>query len=83
MTGGVAEVRQTAEAIEVSVPEAHRQELDTLVVLRLDGPAADIKVGALRSGSVATGKKAGASNVFRKMAEYGPTISEFQLFTSR
>ncbi len=100
MTGGVAEVRQTAEAIEVSVPEAHRQELDTLVVLRLDGPAAGIKVGTLRSGSVATGKKAGASNVFRKMAEYGPdkvldddpdtrwatdgpTISEFQLFTSR
>jgi len=72
MTGGVAEVRQTAEAIEVSVPEAHRQELDTLVVLRLDGPAAGIKVGALRSGSAATGKKAGASNVYCKMAEYGP-----------
>ena len=72
MTGGAAEVRQTDEAIEVSVPEANRQELDTLVVLRLDGPAAGIKVGALRSGSAAAGKKAGASNVYRKMAEYGP-----------
>ena len=72
MTGGEADVRQTAEAIEVSVPEAHRQELDTIVVLRLDGPAAGIKVSALRSGSVAAGKKAAASNVFSKMSRYGP-----------
>ena len=72
LTGGVAEVKQTAEAIEVSVPPAHRQELDTLVALRLDGPAADITAGVLRSDSVAAGKKAAASNVYRKMTQYGP-----------
>jgi len=72
LTGGAAEVKQTAEAVEVSVPPAHRQELDTLVALRLDGPAADIKVGVLRSGSAAAGKKATASNVYRKMTRYGP-----------
>ncbi|KPK50637.1 MAG: hypothetical protein AMK72_01700 [Planctomycetes bacterium SM23_25] len=72
LTGGTAEVRQTAEAIEVSVPPLRRQELDTLVALRLDGPAADIQVGALRSGSVATGKKAAASNVYRNMKQHGP-----------
>jgi len=72
LTGGTAEVRQTAEAIEVSVPPLRRQELDTLVALRLDGPAADIQVGALRSGSVAMGKKAAASNVYRNMKQHGP-----------
>ena len=72
LTGGTAEVRQTAEAVEVSVPQLRRQELDTLVALRLDGPAADIQVGALRSGSVATGKKAAASNVYRNMKQHGP-----------
>jgi len=40
LTGGKAEVKQTAEAIEISVAPADRQELDTIVVLTLDGPAA-------------------------------------------
>jgi alpha-L-fucosidase len=44
MTGGKADVKQTAEAFEVSVPPADRQELDTIVVLTLDGPASEIKV---------------------------------------
>ena len=39
MTGGAATVRQTALAIEISVPKAYRKELDTIVVLQLDGPA--------------------------------------------
>ena len=38
LTGGTATVKQTAEAIEVSVPKADRQEIDTIVVLKLDGP---------------------------------------------
>jgi alpha-L-fucosidase len=38
LTGGTPTVTQTAEAIEVSVPEANRQEIDTIVVLKLDGP---------------------------------------------
>jgi hypothetical protein len=41
LTGGEAEVKQTAEAIEISVAPADRQELDTIVVLTLDGPAAE------------------------------------------
>jgi len=39
MTGGAATVRQTALAIEISVPEAYRKELDTIIVLQLNGPA--------------------------------------------
>ncbi len=42
MTGGSATVRQTALAVEISVPEAYRKELDTIIVLQLDGPADDI-----------------------------------------
>ena len=41
LTGGTATVHQTADAIEVSVPKADRQEIDTIVALTLDGPAAD------------------------------------------
>ena len=43
MTGGTAEVKQTNKAVEVSMAAAHRQELDTIVVLTLDGPASEIK----------------------------------------
>ena len=43
LTGGTATVRQTEGAIEIFVPKAHQQELDTIVVLELDGPAAEVK----------------------------------------
>jgi len=39
MTGGAATVRQTGLAVEISVPKAYRKELDTIIVLQLDGPA--------------------------------------------
>jgi alpha-L-fucosidase len=39
LSGGKAEVRQTAKGLEVSVPENDRQSLDTVVALELDGSA--------------------------------------------
>ncbi len=72
LTGGAAQVRQTDEAVEVSVPAGDRSPIDTIVALRLDGPASEVRVGAVRSGSAALGKAATASNVYQKMAEYGP-----------
>jgi len=72
LTGGTAMVNQTDKRIEISVPPSHRQELDTIVVLELDGPAREAKPGKLGSGSAATGKAAKTSNVFRKMKEHGP-----------
>ena len=72
MTGGTAKVVQTDEGIEISVPAEHRQELDTIVVLELDGPAAGIEPLRQRSGSLALGKKATASNVFEKSETYSP-----------
>lgn len=43
LTGGSATIRQTASGIEVGVPLAERDPLDTIVKLVLDGPAATLK----------------------------------------
>ncbi len=72
LTGGTATVKQTEEAIEISVPQAHRRELDTIIVLKLDGPASEISTRTPLSGSLATAKKARASNFFQNMATHGP-----------
>ena len=72
LTGGTAAVKQTDQGIEITVPPAHRHALDTIVALQLDGPAFEAKVGTLASGSAAAGKKARASNFFRKSPTYSP-----------
>jgi len=72
MTGGAATVRQTRQAIEISVPKAYRRELDTIIVLELDGPANEISPRGLLSSSLTATKKAKASNVFQKNTAYGP-----------
>jgi len=43
LTGGTVKVNQLEERIEISVPSAHQNQIDTIVVLELDGPASDIK----------------------------------------
>jgi alpha-L-fucosidase len=73
LTGGAAAVKQSDEMIEVAVPRQDRHQIDTIVVLQLDGPAAEANPGRLASGAVSTGKPASASNVYRNMADrYGP-----------
>jgi alpha-L-fucosidase len=72
LTGGNATVNQNEKGIEISVPQADRQELDTIVVLELDGRAAEVKPGRLASGSVTTGKAATASNVYLNVEAHGP-----------
>ncbi len=37
MTGGAASIRQTEQGIEIFVPKAYQKELDTIIVLQLDG----------------------------------------------
>ncbi|MCC6123757.1 MAG: alpha-L-fucosidase [Pirellulales bacterium] len=73
LTGGTATITQSGDAINISVPKADRNEIDTIVALELDTPAAEAKALRANTQSVATGKKAAASNVFRKMVEvHGP-----------
>jgi alpha-L-fucosidase len=43
VTGGKATVKQTDAGIEIFVPPGDRRELDTIIALELNGPAAGIK----------------------------------------
>jgi alpha-L-fucosidase len=72
LTGGTATVKQTKEAIEISVPKAYQQEIDTIIKLQLDGPAGEIAPLGMLSSSLAYGKKARASNIFQNSTGYGP-----------
>jgi alpha-L-fucosidase len=69
---GKLKVRQTDEGIEIEVPPDSREEIDTIIELKLDGPAGDIEPIGIRSASLAAGKRAQASNVFQKNRHYGP-----------
>ena len=73
LTGGAATIKQTHDAIEIALPAADRQETDTVIALELDRAAGDIAPLAplIAWQSLATGKKATASNVFQGNAEYG------------
>jgi alpha-L-fucosidase len=70
MTGGTVSVKQTKEAIQISVPKSCRQELDTIIVLELNGPAITISPRALISNSLTVGKKVRASNIYQRNSAY-------------
>ncbi len=70
MSGGTVTVKQTQRAIEISVPKSYRQDIDTIIVLELNGPASTISPRGLLSSSLTAEKKARASNVFQKNAGY-------------
>ena len=72
MTGGKLSLKQTDEAVEIAVAPKDQDPIDTIVVLELDRPAGSIAPISIRSASLASGKKASASNTFQKMAEHGP-----------
>lgn len=77
LTGGTAKVSQTDEGIEISVPKADRQPIDTIVVLQLDRPTIDIAPIAIsgRGNSLTTGKKATASNVFQNSEAFSAKMA--------
>jgi alpha-L-fucosidase len=60
MTGGAASIRQTEQGIEIFVPKAYQQELDTIIVLQLDSPASEISPRALLSSVKVSEKSEGA-----------------------
>jgi len=73
LTGGKADVRQTPAGLEISLPQADRQPLDTVIALDLDRSA--LGLAALDvpvEPSLTTHAKATASNVYGNQAEYGP-----------
>lgn len=68
LTGGEAQVRQTPKGTVIQVAPEHRDKADTILLVKLDQPLA--QVGIIEPLSVAKGKKATASNVFSKDATY-------------
>jgi alpha-L-fucosidase len=75
LTGGEAVVQQTPDGITISLAEAGEAEVATIIELTVDRIAFEIDpmdVPVPPSGSLAVGRTASASNVFRQMAEYGP-----------
>jgi alpha-L-fucosidase len=75
LTGGEAMVKQTDAGIEVSIPAAQRDAIDTIVKLELDAPAMSIPAFKSKNTvapSLTTGKKATASNWFQKSDSYAP-----------
>jgi alpha-L-fucosidase len=73
ITGGKAEVRQTATGIEISVPEKDRQPIDTIVALELDGDANQIApLEVPRAIPLSEKAKATASNTFQNNPNVGP-----------
>jgi len=75
LTGGKAIVQQTGAGIDVAVPAAQRDAMDTIVKLELDAPAKDIPVVIPKSSdgpSLTTGKKATASNWYQKSDSFAP-----------
>ncbi len=72
---GGARVEATESGLEVIVPEDARDPVVTVIELTLAGDAfalPPLDVPRPPSGSLAFGKKASASNVFARRAEYGP-----------
>ena len=75
LTGGEATIRQSDRGIEVSVPAAHRDTIDTIVKLELDSPAKNIPAilpNPTVAQSLTTSKRATASNWFQKSDTYAP-----------
>jgi alpha-L-fucosidase len=70
---GDAEVKTSDQGIEITSTGA--KGLDSIVVLELDGPAADIKPIPTKAGSLASGKKVTASNVFQNNGDFGPEMA--------
>ncbi|MHC4123770.1 MAG: alpha-L-fucosidase [Planctomycetota bacterium] len=63
MGGGTVNVTQTPKGIRISVPASDRGEFDTIVALKLDGPAAQADPdNTYVSHSMAIGKKATTSS---------------------
>ncbi len=84
LTGGTVPVIQTDSGITLTVPRPDSQDVDTIVKLTLDGPAAGIPpLEATGPGVVKPDVQTTASNLHQHDPAYGLTITEFPLFQPR
>jgi alpha-L-fucosidase len=64
LTGGTAAVTPSQDSLEITVRPEHRQELDTIIALELDGPASELQPAQVISGPLSFGKKVSVSHVY-------------------
>jgi len=72
LNGGAVKVQQDGDGVHVSVPHEDREEIATVIELKLDGPAGSIPAQDVVFTSLMTGKKVTASNVYQNNSTYGP-----------
>jgi alpha-L-fucosidase len=53
LTGGAVNISQTDDGLELSVPPAHRSDLDTVIALELDRPASSLPLVEFRAAKSA------------------------------
>jgi alpha-L-fucosidase len=75
VTGGQADVRQTAEGITIKVAPANRQPISTILALKFDGSVMNVPAVSLGGGSLSEGAKATASNVFERDPHYAASAA--------
>ena len=64
LTGGRADVRETAEGISIKVASPDQQPISTIIALKFAGSVMELPAVSLGGGSLAEGANATASNVF-------------------
>ena len=64
LTGGEATVVQTDEGVVIEVPREHRNELDTIIALELDGATADLEPARVDWGPLTFSRPATASHQY-------------------
>jgi len=72
LTGGEVHLAQDKKQIVVTVGQRYQQEIDTIIVLELDSPAAEVRPVEVFSHSVAYKKKARASSIYADRPENAP-----------
>lgn len=72
LTGGEVALEQTTNGLAIRLAAAQQHAFDTILKLELDGPAKEIPILRAASGSLTTGRKATASNVYQGQNEYRP-----------
>ncbi len=76
LSGGKVSFQQSGDGITLSLPKEDQQDIATVIILKVAGNAFNIppmKITDKPSGSLATNKKATASNTFKNQKDYAPS----------
>lgn len=75
LTGGQADVRQSAAGISITVAPSDRQPISTIVALKFDRAVIDLPAASVGGGSLAESARATASNVFQGESHFAASAA--------